>query len=104
MLYGLSQDTLTRINAVFTMFAHIERAVLYGSRAKRTHKIGSDIDVTLWGNISEAELAQIIDAIDSLDLPYTFDISVFEKITHTPLREHIKRVGVELYVYGDMLP
>jgi uncharacterized protein len=30
-------------------------------------------------------------------LPYRFDLSIFARITHPDLLEHIRRVGVALY-------
>ena len=36
-----------KIRATFATFPHIEKAVLFGSRAKGTAKPGSDIDLAL---------------------------------------------------------
>ena len=47
MKYGLHEATLKKIRGVFVRFPAIEKAVLYGSRAKGNFKTGSDIDVTL---------------------------------------------------------
>ena len=45
--HGLSQQTVAQITRVLTEFPDVERAVLFGSRAKGTHKRGSDIDLAL---------------------------------------------------------
>ena len=98
MPFGLSEQTIERINAVFAEHPAVEKAVLYGSRAKGTHKPGSDIDLTLYGAaLSHREMNHILDALDALDLPYSIDLSLFSRLSHPPLREHIKRVGVIFY-------
>lgn len=98
MRFGLSEQTLGRINAVFAKHPAVEKAVLYGSRAMGTHKPGSDIDLTLYGEgISQTEVDRILDELEELDLPYSIDLSVFSRRTHAQLREHIECVGVVFY-------
>lgn len=76
----------------------IERAVLFGSRAKGTFKPGSDIDIALLGNdISFADLLSADNALDDLDFPYFFDLILYRHISEPALREHIDRVGVTIY-------
>lgn len=98
MQFGLSEQTIERINSVFARHPEVEKVVLYGSRAKGTHKPGSDIDLTLYGNeISLKEKNRILDELDALDLPYSIDLSVFNQLSHLQLRDHIERVGVVFY-------
>ena len=42
---GLSDSVTQKICAVLNRYPQVERAVLYGSRAKGSHKNGSDIDL-----------------------------------------------------------
>ena len=98
MQFGLSEQTIERINLIFARHPAVEKVVLYGSRAKGTHKPGSDIDLTLYGNgISQKEKNRILDELEELDLPYSIDLSVFNQISHVQLRDHIERVGVVFY-------
>ena len=98
MKYGLSEATVENICAVFTRFQEIEKAILYGSRAKGNFKTGSDIDLTLCGEELTSDLCSTVaSALDDLLLPYTIDLSVFDDLDHTKLREHIERVGVLFY-------
>ncbi len=98
MRYGLSEQTIGKINSVFARHPVVEKAMLYGSRAKGNYKPGSDIDLTLYGSdISLKEKDRILDELDALDLPYTIDLSVFSRLTHAKLREHIERVGIVFY-------
>ena len=98
MQYGLSKETVTKINCVFSRFKEVEEAILYGSRAKGNFKPGSDVDLTLKGEKLKLKLLNKISLdLDDLLLPYTFDISIFHQITNTDLIEHIERVGLVFY-------
>ena len=98
MRFGLKEETMAAINGVFRVHPAIERAVLYGSRAKGNFKMGSDVDLTLEGDdMTSEELAQVEQELDDLLLPYTFDLSVVRQITHPGLLDHIRRVGVTFY-------
>lgn len=98
MSTGLSEQTVEKIRAVLAHFPEVEKAVLYGSRAKGTHRSGSDIDLVLFGKgLGQSKLGQIDNALDDLLLPYRFDLSLFAKLTHPELIDHIRRVGVEFY-------
>jgi type I restriction enzyme S subunit len=98
MKYGLTEKAVEKICAVFARFPAIEKAVLYGSRAKGNFKTGSDIDLTLYGEALTADLrSAIASALDDLLLPYTIDLSIFDELNHAKLREHIERVGVLFY-------
>ncbi|MEI8402869.1 MAG: nucleotidyltransferase domain-containing protein, partial [Alcaligenaceae bacterium] len=76
----------------------IDKVVLYGSRALGTHKPGSDIDLALFGkNVTPDLTASIAILIDDLLLPYTLDLTAYDLIDNLALREHIDRVGIELF-------
>lgn len=98
MSHGLSSSTVDKINGVLAQFPEVDKAVLYGSRAKGNYQPGSDIDLSLHGaTLTPRMLADIADALDELMLPYSIDLSIFEQLNHAELREHIERVGIVLY-------
>ena len=98
MNHGLSDATVKKIREVLAGFPEVEKAVLYGSRAKGTFKPGSDIDLTLYGPaLSFSLLGRIDTALDDLLLPSEMDLSLVASITHPALLDHIRRVGVVLY-------
>ena len=98
MKYGLSEITIEKIRGVFEAFPEIEKAILYGSRAKGNFKPTSDIDLTLYGDALTPDLRlTIASELDDLLLPYTIDLSIFAELNHAKLREHIERVGVVFY-------
>lgn len=98
MKHGLPNTAIEKINAVFASFPAVEKAVLYGSRAKGNYKPGSDIDLTLHGQaLSAALCGDIADKLDDLLLPYMIDLSVFADLKHPELEAHIARMGVVFY-------
>lgn len=98
MKYGLDDRTIERMQAVLAAYPEVDKAVLYGSRAKGNYKTGSDIDLTLYGSgLSLTVLHKIENELDDLLLPYNIDLSVFEQITDPAVIDHIRRVGVVFY-------
>ena len=97
MPYGLSKETLEKINIVFQRFGEVEEVILYGSRAKGNFKPGSDIDIVLKGEALNLHLLNRISLeLDELLLPYIFDVSIYHHINNQDLKEHIRRVGKKM--------
>ncbi len=98
MRYGLSEETIEKICAVWADHPAVEKTVLYGSRAKGNFKPGSGIDLSLHGpGLSLKELGDIDLELDDLLLPYEIDLLIFDTLNHARLRKHIERVGVVFY-------
>ncbi len=101
MSHGLSEVTVQKLVVVFAQFPEIDKALLYGSRAKGNFKPGSDIDLSLFGTkLTPGLCASIADAIDELLLPYTVDLSQFDALDASgsaDLRQHVERVGLVFY-------
>ena len=98
MKFGLSDTAIAIIHAIFKKYPTIEKAVIYGSRAKGNYKQGSDIDITLFGNtLSAHQLMHVSQELDDSALPYLVDISIFDQLDNASLREHIQRVGLVFY-------
>jgi len=97
--FGLTTEVIARIRAALAGFDQIKSATLYGSRAKGNYKPGSDIDLTLTtaGELPKSFLNSVAIAMEDLDLPYSFDISLLHFIDNPNLIDHINRVGIEFY-------
>ncbi len=96
--FGLTDKVITTIRQIFVEFPVVEKAILYGSRAKGNYKHGSDIDLTLVGDMLDINtLGSIADRLDESSIPYQVDLSIFDQLKHAGLREHIERVGVVFY-------
>lgn len=96
--HGLSQSSVERIISVLRQFPDIDKAVLFGSRAKGTYRHGSDIDLALAGQeLNWRVLGRISDQLDDLMLPYRFSVICLGNRTDPEVVEHIARVGIPLF-------
>ena len=98
-MYGLSRDVIHKIKDILAAYPQIDKAILYGSRAKSSYRKNSDIDMTLIGTglTLANSVYPLMDALDDLLLPYEFDISIFEHIDNPALIEHVHDVGKVFY-------
>ena len=98
MLYGLKKSVIEKISDIFSGHPEILEVILYGSRAAGNYRQGSDIDLTLKGEILTLKLLNAIESeLDDLLLPYEIDLSNYQQIDNPDLIEHIDRVGVVFY-------
>ncbi len=97
--YGLPEETIAMIAAVFAHHPEVERVILYGSRAKGNYRRGSDIDLALQGgeDLTDRVLYSILNELDDLPVPYSFDVAIRSLIVNEPLLDHIRRRGAVMY-------
>ena len=96
---GLSEADIKEILLFAQRFCEIDQVILFGSRAKGTHKRGSDIDLAISGekvNYSIInELTYLLN--EESTLPYYFDVLNLAEITSSALITHIKEHGLILH-------
>ena len=99
MNFGLSKPDLTYIINTISKFTEIEKAVIFGSRAKGNHKPGSDIDIAIYGEkITFDILSKLHSMLEDISpMPYMFDIIDYTHSDHTELKERIERAGKVIY-------
>ncbi len=96
--HGLEEITIARVVHVLAGFPEVEKAVLFGSRAKGTHKRGSDIDLALVGDkLDWRTVGRIDSALDDLPVPYRFSLIRFGQQTDPEVAAHIERAGIPLF-------
>ena len=96
--HGLSDRTVSQIAGVLERFPVVERAILFGSRAKGVQRRGSDIDLALEGiGLTWRVLAKIETELDDLLLPYKFSLIIYDEKTDSAVAAHIQRVGCTFY-------
>lgn len=99
--FGLPPPVLDRLRSVFYQHAGVEKAIIYGSRAKGTYREGSDIDLALAGTVPFTEYLMILQELDDLNLPWLIDTSFLSDMDNGELIEHIERCGKLLYAKSD---
>ena len=75
----------------------IQKAAVFGSRAKGNHNLYSDVDIALYGDIDLFEVERIACDLDELPLIYTFDVVAYNLLENPALKEHIDRIGKVIY-------
>lgn len=95
---GLQERDLRTIHAIFAKYPDIRRVALFGSRAKGNYTPGSDIDLAVMNDgVTTDLIARLHGEFEESSLPYFVDLVNYPTLTHHALKDHIDRVGVELY-------
>ena len=96
---GLTLEDIQLIVNEISVYKEIDKALIFGSRAKGNYKHGSDVDICLMGNqISlhhSASLAWRLN--EETNLPWHFDILIYHDLTNQELIDHIDRIGIQIY-------
>lgn len=75
-MYGLLQRDLDYLRQTLAVFTQVKQALLFGSRAVRSYKKGSDIDMVLGGReLGSALVVQISSKLnEEVPIPYFVDV------------------------------
>ncbi len=94
-MFGLSERMIADVNAVFAKFCSVEKVLIFGSRAEGSSHLGSDVDLALFGkSLQRKDMLQISEELnEETDLPYFFDLLLYDSLENQELQEHIMRVG-----------
>ena len=96
--YGLPSWALLQIKTILSTEAKIQKAVLFGSRAKGLQRLGSDIDIALFGDqLILDSLSNLAHQFDESSLPWKVDLVLINTIDNPKLLDHIYRVGVIMF-------
>lgn len=93
-MFGLSSEVYSKVMNIVKKYNY--DFYIFGSRATGRYKKYSDIDIAIYGGVSEKEEFYIRNDFDLLDIPYTIDVVFVNKVTKQALLESIKKEGVKL--------
>lgn len=97
MKFGLEQNTIDKLIAVFEQFAVVDKAIIFGSRAKGNYRPDSDIDIAIKGQgITTDDIIAISIAFEEKGITHKIDLINYNTINEPALKDHIDRVGIEL--------
>ncbi len=96
--FGLTHEALQLIGSVFHLHPEVHAVKIFGSRATGRFEDYSDVDLALWGELNLGLIGRILQELDELPLPYTFDVKAYDAIKHPLLKRQIDEVGKILYV------
>lgn len=95
----LPETDLNSLQRTLAQFPALKQAIVFGSRAKGTQKVGSDIDIAIiLEPYNYQDLLAITDMLEEqTTLPYFFDVIELNHVENEALKEHIRRVGQVIY-------
>ena len=94
--FGLPKRTISELLQYFKTKPFIEKVCIYGSRAKGTYHIGSDIDFAVWTEEHD-NFPRIESELDDLPTPYKFDVIDYKLLTHGGMKKSIDTDGIIFY-------
>jgi len=99
MIFGLAESDLSYIVNEIKSFAEIEKAVIFGSRARGDYKPGSDIDIAIYGEKINFQTVSFLHANleDEGPLPYFFDIVDYTHSDSEELKAQIDLLGSVIF-------
>ena len=99
MKFGLDEKVIKDIVSIIEKYNEVERACIFGSRARGDYRKQSDIDIALFGeNLTNTINTKIYFEIDDLYLPYKIDLINFNSLgEEDKIKDSILQEGVEIY-------
>ena len=95
---GLKPERLNKIRCVLARYPQVNRAVIFGSRARGDFKPNSDIDLAVYLADSEDKMpGELLLEIDDAAGIYKIDVIDMLRLNNEPLRQRIEEEGVEIY-------
>lgn len=98
LIFGLAVRHYRDLARVFGGYSHIERVLIFGSRAKGTEKPYSDIDLAVIApEMDEAEFSRLLSELEGIELVFTLDVLHLDTLNQQKLRESILAHGKPFY-------
>ncbi len=98
MKFGLEQHIIDNLIAVFEQHSKVDKAILFGSRAKGNYRPDSDIDIAVKGqDLHTDDIIAMSVAFEEIGITHKIDLINYDTIKEPDLKDRIDRVGIELY-------
>lgn len=98
MKFGLEEHIIDTLIKVLETNPKVDKALVFGSRAKGNYRKDSDIDIAIKGHhITLDDILQLSVAFDDKGIKHKIDLLDYTTIKEPALKEHIDRVGIEFF-------
>ena len=98
MAFGLEKNIIGKFISVFEQNSKVDKAIIFGSRAKGNYRPDSDIDIAIKGqDITTNDIIKMSIAFEEKGITQKADLINYYSIKEPLLTEHIDRVGIELF-------
>jgi uncharacterized protein len=96
--FGLTDRDMKTFRDIFHKYPDVKTVFVFGSRAKKNYKLGSDIDLAVMDKgVTETIIAKLKSDFEESSLPYNVDVINYHTLKHSELKSHIDRVGGLFY-------
>jgi uncharacterized protein len=98
-MFGIKDTDIKFIKLTLSSFDTVYSASIFGSRAKGNFKNTSDIDIAVFGDKVDFNTICSLKFIleEESPFPYLVDVVDYNMLENLALKEHIDRVGIEIY-------
>lgn len=90
------------LQAIAPFAAVVERVDLFGSRARGTHRPGSDIDLVIAETGDSAAYLRLLAAIDDSAVSVPVDVIRYRDLTGGPMEETLRRDARPLFTQAEL--
>ena len=103
MNHGIRTKDLLIIKAILiSVCRDIEKVALFGSRATGRFNQTSDIDLVLYGDISEHASNRLYTCFHESMIAHEVDLVTYQDIRYPPLKRHIDAVAKVLFTRASL--
>ncbi|MCF6093277.1 nucleotidyltransferase domain-containing protein [Microaerobacter geothermalis] len=95
MRFGLEDKIMEKIISIFSRYKAVQKAVIFGSRARGDFKYNSDIDIAVLTN--GEPVTGLLHDLDEAAGIYKTNLIILDKLNNERLRQNIERDGIEIY-------
>ena len=96
MKFGIDDLKLKAIVDVIKKYS-VEKAVIFGSRARGDYKNTSDIDIAIYSKeLSDKEINLLTNELYELDVIYKIDLLEYYRLSKNSLKEKIELEGIRI--------
>ncbi len=93
-MFGLANEVIKEIKRILNI-EKIEKIVIFGSRAQGNYRRTSDIDIAIFGELTDGEVNQLRHLLAESRIIYKVDLIHYESITNDSFRKSIA-AGIEI--------
>ena len=93
-MFGLSNEVYLKIMDIVKKYKY--DFYIFVSRARGNYKKSSDIDIAIYGKLTDKEEFYIRNDFDIINIPYTVDLVFVDKTEKQQLLNSIKKEGIKL--------
>lgn len=100
---GVLAEDLERIRSILAPYREkINEVVLFGSRATGAARLNSDIDLAIYGRLTDGDIGRLWTLFEESSISVSVDIVAYNQDLYLPLRQHIDQTKKVLFTADQL--